>query len=66
MCYSEIVEFWLITMDALLFALDWLARELEFHYCMKKTDSLIDYLDYLDTVVSLNEIRQSKEYRKLQ
>jgi hypothetical protein len=52
-------------MDALLFALDWLVRELEFHYCMKKADSLIDYLDYLDTVVSLNEIRASEAYRQL-
>jgi hypothetical protein len=65
MCYSEIVEFWLITMDALLFALDWLVRELEYHYCLKRADSLIDYLDYLDAVVSLEQIRSSEEYRKL-
>jgi hypothetical protein len=53
-------------MDVLLFALDCLVRELEYHYYLRKADSLIDYLDYLDAAVSLNEIRSSEEYRKLQ
>ena len=52
-------------MNALLFVLDWLVRELEYHYYLRKVDSLIDYLDYLDAVISLNEIRQSKEYQSL-
>jgi hypothetical protein len=52
-------------MNALLFVLDWLVKELEYHYCLKRADSLIDYLDYLDAVVSLNEIRASEEYRQL-
>jgi hypothetical protein len=60
-----LMSFGLITMNALLFVLDWLVAELEYHYYMRKADSLIDYLDYLDTVVSLNEIRQSPEYRNL-
>jgi hypothetical protein len=45
--------------------LDYLVSELEYHYLLKRADSLIDYLDYLDAVVSLNEIRASEEYRKL-
>ena len=52
-------------MDALLTLLDYLVSELEYHYLLKRADSLIDYLDYLDTVISLNEIRQSKEYQSL-
>jgi len=63
--YNGAVEFGLITMDALLTFLDYLVAELEYHYCMRKADSLIDYLDYLDAAVSLNEIRQSPEYRNL-
>ena len=52
-------------MNALLFALDWLVKELEFYYCLKRADSLIDYLDYLDAAASLNEIRATEEYRML-
>jgi hypothetical protein len=50
-------------MDALLFALDRLVSELAFIYLLKKSDYLLDHLDYLDAAVSLNEIRQSEEYR---
>ena len=53
-------------MDALLFALDRLVSELAFIYLLKKSDYLLDHLDYLDAVVSLSEIRSSEEYRKLQ
>jgi hypothetical protein len=53
-------------MDALLFALDRLVSELAFIYLLKKSDYLLDHLDYLDAAVLLNEIRQSEEYRKLQ
>ena len=63
--YNGAVEFGLITVTALLFVLDWLVRELEYHYYLRKADSLIDYLDYLDAVISLNEIRQSPEYHNL-
>jgi hypothetical protein len=63
--YNGTAEFGLITVTALLFALDWLVRELEYHYYLRKADSLIDYLDYLDAVVSLNEIHQSPECRNL-
>jgi hypothetical protein len=52
-------------MGALLYALDWLVRELECYYLLQRADSLIDYLDYLDTVVSLEQIRASEEYRNL-
>jgi hypothetical protein len=52
-------------MNALLFALDWLVKELEFHYWLKRADSLIDYLDCLDAAASLNEIRATEEYRML-
>ena len=52
-------------MGALLYALDWLVRELECYCLLKRADSLIDYLDYLDTVVSLEQIRASEEYRNL-
>jgi hypothetical protein len=52
-------------MNALLTFLDYLVAELEYHYYLKKADSLIDYLDYLDAVISLNEIRQSPEYHNL-
>ena len=52
-------------MNALLTFLDYLVSELEYHYLLKRADSLCDYLEYLDTVVSLNEIRQSEEHRKL-
>ena len=63
--YNGAVEFGLITVNALLFVLDWLVSELEYHYLLRRADSLCDYLDYLDMVVSLNEIRQSKEYQSL-
>jgi hypothetical protein len=52
-------------MDALLTFLDYLVAELEYHYYLRKADSVIDYLDYLDAVVSLNEIRQSPGYHNL-
>ena len=52
-------------MDALLFVLDWLVSELEYHYLLRRADSLCDYLDYLDAAVSLNEIHQSPEYHNL-
>ena len=52
-------------MDALITFLDYLVAELEYHYYMRKADSLCDYLDYLDAVVSLEQIRQSPEYRNL-
>jgi len=52
--------------DALLTFLDFLVAELEYHYLLKRADSLCDYLDYLNAVISLNEIRASEEYRKLQ
>jgi hypothetical protein len=60
-----LMSFGSITMDALLFAPDWLVAELEYHYLLKRADSLCDYLDYLDTVVSLEQIRASEEYRNL-
>jgi hypothetical protein len=63
--YNGTAEFGLITVNALLFVLDWLVRELEYHYYLRKADSLIDYLDYLDAVISLNEICQSPEYHNL-
>jgi hypothetical protein len=61
----KLLSFGGLHMDALLTLLDYLVSELEFHYLLKRADSLCDYLDYLDTVVSLNEIRQSKEYQSL-
>jgi hypothetical protein len=64
-CYDTTVEFWLITMNALLSFLDYLVSELEYRYLLKRADSLIDYLDYLDAVVSLEQIRSSEEYRQL-
>jgi hypothetical protein len=64
-CYTTAVEFWLTGVNALLFALDWLVKELEFYYWLKRADSLIDYLDYLDAAASLNEIRATEEYRML-
>jgi hypothetical protein len=63
--YNGTAEFGLITVNALLFVLDYLVRELEYHYYLRKADSLIDYLDYLDAVISLNEICQSPEYHNL-
>ena len=52
-------------MNALLFALDWLVAELEYHYLLKRADSVCDEIDYLDTVAFLDEIRQSPEYRSI-
>jgi hypothetical protein len=63
--YNGAVEFGLITVTALLFVLDWLVSELEYHYLLRRADSLCDYLDYLDTVVSLEQIRASEEYRSI-
>ena len=60
-----LMSFGSITMNALLFVLDWLVAELEYHYLLKRADSLCDYLDYLDAVVSLEQIRQSPEYRSI-
>ena len=61
--YNGTAEFGLITVTALLFVLDWLVSELEYHYLLRRADSLCDYLDYLDAVVSLNEIRATENYR---
>ena len=55
----------MITMGALLYALDWLVRELECYYLLIRADSVCDEIDYLDTVAFLDEIRQSPEYRNL-
>jgi hypothetical protein len=52
-------------MDALLFALDWLVRELECYYLLKRANSVCNEIDYLDTVAFLDEIRQSPEYHNL-
>jgi hypothetical protein len=60
-----IEEFGGLLMNALLSFLDYLVSELEYSYLLKKADSLIDYLDYLDAVVSLEQIRSSEEYRQL-
>ena len=58
-------EFGGLHMNALIQFLDWVVTELEYHYLLKRADSLCDYLDYLDAVVSLNEIRASEEYSRL-
>jgi len=55
----------LTIVEALITFLDYLVAELEYHYYMRKADSLCDYLDYLDAVVSLEQIRQSPEYRSI-
>jgi hypothetical protein len=60
-----LMSFGLITVTALLAFLDYLVAELEYHYLLKRADSLCDYLDYLDTVVSLEQIRASEEYRSI-
>jgi len=60
-----LMSFGSIIVNALLFVLDWLVSELEYHYLLKRADSLCDYLDYLDTVVSLEQIRASEEYRSI-
>jgi hypothetical protein len=52
-------------MGALLFALDWLVRELECYYLLKRADSLCDEIEYLESTAFLDEIRQSPEYRNL-
>ena len=63
--YNGAVEFGLITVTALLAFLGFFVTELEYYYCLRKADSLCDYLDYLDAVVSLEHIRQSPEYRSI-
>ena len=65
MCYSEIVEFWWITMDALLTFLGYLVSELEFYLEVKRAEQLTEELDYLNAIAFLDEIRASEEYRKL-
>lgn len=50
-------------MNALLAFLDWLVRELECYYYLRRADNHIEYLDYLDAVAFLNEIRSTEEYR---
>jgi len=52
-------------MDALLLFLNTWVTQLTVSYLLEKSDKLLDYLDYLDAVASLNEIRASEEYRKL-
>jgi hypothetical protein len=61
-----LLSFGSIAMNALITFLDFLVTELEYHYLLKRADSVIDYLDYLDAAISLEQIRQSPEYRKLQ
>jgi hypothetical protein len=63
--YDGGVEFGLITVNALLFALDWLVTELEYYFCLKKAESLCEQLDYLEAIAFLDEIRQSPEYRSI-
>jgi hypothetical protein len=65
MCYSEIVEFWSITMNALVYFLNWVVNELEYYYYLKRAGYLCEDLEYLVAHAQLNEIRQSEEYRKL-
>jgi peptide deformylase len=65
MCYSEIVEFWWITMDALLTFLDYLVSELEYYLEIKRAEQLVEELDHLNAIAFLDEIRASAEYRKL-
>ena len=65
MCYSEIVEFWWITMDALLTFLGYLVSELEYYLEIKRAEQLTEELDYLNAIAFLDEIRASEEYRKL-
>jgi len=55
----------LITMGALLFALDWLVRELECYCLLRRADSVCDEIDYLESTAFLDEIRQSPEYRSI-
>ena len=63
--YSGTVEFWLITMDALIAFLDFFVTELEYYYCLKKAERLCGEIDYLETIAFLNEIRQSLEYHSI-
>jgi len=63
--YNGTAEFGLTIVEALITFLDYLVAELEYHYLLKRADSLCDYLDYLDTVVSLEQIRASEEYRSI-
>jgi hypothetical protein len=52
-------------MNALLFVLDWLVRELEYYLVVSQAESLCEELDYLNHVAFLEEIRQSPEYHNL-
>jgi len=63
--YNGAVEFGLITVTALLAFLDFFVTELEYHYCLRKADSLCEQLDYLEAIAFLDEIRQSPEYRSI-
>lgn len=58
-----LMSFGSITMNALLFVLDWLVAELEYYYCLKKAKSLCEQLDYLEALAFLDSIRAIEEYR---
>jgi len=60
-----LMSFGLITVNALLFVLDWLVTELEYYLVVSQAESLCEELDYLNHVAFLEEIRQSPEYRSI-
>jgi hypothetical protein len=51
--------------DALLIFLNFLVAELECYYLLRKTDSLLEDLDYRESVAFLDEIRQYPEYQSI-
>jgi len=60
-----LMSFGSIIVNALLFVLDWLVRELEYYLVVSQAESLCEELDYLNHAAFLEEIRQSPEYRNL-
>jgi hypothetical protein len=63
--YNGAVEFWLITMGALLYFLNWVVSELEYYYYLKRAGYLCEDWECLTAHAQLNEIRESPEYRNL-
>jgi hypothetical protein len=61
----KLLSFGELHMDALLTLLDYLVSELEFYLEVKRAERLTEELNYQNAVAYLDELRASKEYRKL-
>ena len=61
----KLLSFGGLHINALLTFLDYLVSELEFYLEVKRAERLTEELNYQNAVAYLDELRASKEYRRL-